>query len=82
MQWAEALRRELSARNQQVARGTGSLHELTAAETPSVIFGCNGSRQHGNFNPASYRNICAHPEWARRLAKVHTGSRRASPPAA
>jgi hypothetical protein len=46
---------------------------------PSVIFGCNESRQHGNFYPASYRNICAHPEWARRLAKVHTGSRRASP---
>jgi hypothetical protein len=81
MHGAGALRRELSARNQQIARVTGSLHELTAAETPSVIFGCNESRQHGNFNPASYRNICANPEWARRLAKVHTGSGRASPPA-
>jgi hypothetical protein len=76
-----ALRKELSARNQQIARMTGSPHELTAAWTPSVIFACNGSRQHGNFNPASYRNICANPEWARRLAKVHTGSRTASPPA-
>jgi hypothetical protein len=81
MQSSGALRRELSARNQQIARVTGLPHELTVAETPSVIFGCNG-RQHGNFNPASYRNICANPEWARRLAKVHTGSRRASPPAA
>jgi restriction endonuclease-like protein len=57
----------------------GSVHETTAAEVPSVIFGYSESRQHGNFYPASYRNICAHPEWVRRLAKVHTGSRRVSP---
>jgi hypothetical protein len=79
MQCAGALRRELSARNQQIAIATGSLHELTAAEMPSVIFGRSENRQHGNFYPASYRNICANPEWARRLAKVHTASRRASP---
>jgi len=80
VQWAGALRRELSARNQQIARVTAVPHELTAAETPSVIFEGKG-RQHGNFNPASYRNICANPEWVRRLAKIHTGSRRASPAA-
>src|SRR3989441_4011226 len=79
MRWAGALRRELSARNQQIAGTNGSLHELTAGEMPSIIFARNESRQHGNFYPASYQNICAHPEWARRLAKVHTGSRRASP---
>jgi hypothetical protein len=79
MGWAGELRRELSARNQQIAVAHGALHELTTGETPSIIFGRNESRQHGNFYPASYRNICAHPEWARRLAKVHTGSRRASP---
>jgi hypothetical protein len=79
MGWAGDLRRELSARNQQIAVMNRSLHETTAADVPSVIFGCSESRQHGNFYPASYRNICAHPEWARRLAKVHTGSRRASP---
>jgi restriction endonuclease-like protein len=79
MLWANALRRELSVRGQQIAVVTGSLHELTNAETPSVIFGRNENQRHGNFYPASYRNICANPEWARRLAKVHTGSRRASP---
>jgi len=77
MRWAAALRRELSARNQQIAGTNGSVHELTAGEMPSVIFGCNESRQHGNFYPASYRNICANPEWVRRLSKVHTSSRRA-----
>jgi hypothetical protein len=82
MRWAGDLRRELSTRNQQIAATNGSLHELTAGETPSVIFGRNESRQHGNFYPASYRNICANPEWARRLAKVHTGSRSARPRAA
>lgn len=79
MRWAGDLRRELSVRGQQIATARGSLHELTTGETPSVVFGCNESLQHGNFYPASYRNICANPEWARRLAKVHTGSRRASP---
>jgi hypothetical protein len=82
MQWAGALRRELSTRNQQIAVMNGSLHELTAGEMPSVIFGCNENRQHGNFYPASWRNICANPEWAGRLAKVHTASRRARPRAA
>jgi hypothetical protein len=79
MGWAGELRRELSARNQQIALTTGSVHETTAADVPSVIFGRNESREHGNFYPASYRNICTRPEWARRLAKVHTGSRRAAP---
>ena len=78
MPGAEALRRELSVRGQEIAVATGSLHELTTAETPSVIFGRTENHQHGNFYPASYRNICANPEWVRRLAKVHTGSRRAS----
>ena len=76
------LRRELSTRNQQIAVMKGSVHELTAGEMPSVIFGHNEKNQHGNFYPASYRNICANPEWARRLGKVHTASRRARPRAA
>jgi hypothetical protein len=79
MHLAGALRQELSVRNQQIAVVNGSVHELTAGEMRSVIFGCDESRQHGNFYPASWRNICANPEWARRLAKVHTGSRSARP---
>jgi hypothetical protein len=79
MGWAGDLRRELSVRGQQIAITNGSLHELTTADTPSVIFGCTENHRHGNFYPASYRNICANPKWARRLAKIHTGSRRASP---
>ena len=77
MQWAGVLRRELSARNQQLAIVRGAVHELTPGETPSVIFSETETRLHGNFHSASYRNICANPEWARRLTKVHNGSRRA-----
>jgi hypothetical protein len=77
MQWASALRRDLSARNQLIAIANGPVHELTGGEMPSVIFGRSESHQHGNFHPASYRNICANPAWARRLTKVHTGSRKA-----
>lgn len=79
MAWAGDLRRELSVRGQQIAAMDRSLHELTAGEIPSVIFGRNENRHHGNFYPASWRNICANPEWARRLAKIHTGARRAGP---
>jgi hypothetical protein len=50
MRWAGALRRELSARNQQIAVLNGSLHELTGGEMPRVIFGRNESCQHGNFS--------------------------------
>jgi hypothetical protein len=74
-----ALRGELSIRGQQIAAASGSPHELTASETPSVIFGPDENRHHGNFHPLSYKNICANPQWARRLRKVHTASRKPSP---
>ena len=76
MRGAGELRRELSVRGQHLAEQHHSVHELTEGSVPSVIFGRDGIRQHGNFNPASYRNICANPDWARRLTKVHTASRR------
>ncbi len=79
MHSAAALRRELSVRGQQIAAATGSAHELTPGEMPTVIFGRDENRRHGNFHPASYRNICANPQWARRLRKVHTASRKPSP---
>jgi hypothetical protein len=64
MAWAGDLRRELSVRGQQIAVMNRSLHELTAGEMPSVIFGRDENRHHGNFYHASWRNICANPEWA------------------
>jgi hypothetical protein len=43
---------------------------------PSVIFGVDEHGAHGNFHPASFARIVGNPEWARRLAKPHTASRR------
>ena len=57
-------------------------HPEVTGEMRSFIFGPSESCQHGNFHPASYRNIGANPAWARRLTKVHTGSRKALPTAA
>lgn len=70
------LRIELNARGQQLATANNSLHELTTAELPSVIFGPADNGRHGNFHSTSYRNICANLQWARRLTKVHTGYRK------
>ncbi len=74
-----SLRRELSERNQQAALSQSLSHELTLGEMPSVIFACDNQGRHGNFHTVSWRNICANPQWARRLRKVHTASRKPSP---
>lgn len=76
MSGAGELRRELSVRGQNIAARHQSLHELTEGSVPSVIFGRDEVRRHGNFYPVSYRNICSSQDWARRLTKVHTASRR------
>src|SRR5271157_5721216 len=67
------LRRELGARN--LERAQGIVHESTYGAVPSVLYQeVNG--EHGNFLPASYRRICASPEWSRRLKKCYTASKR------
>ncbi|WP_446743611.1 PGN_0703 family putative restriction endonuclease [Silvibacterium acidisoli] len=68
-----SLRREISIRNQ--LRAESHEHDQTYGEVPSVVYHAAEGR-HGNFLPQSYRAICAHPEWARRLLKAYTGSRR------
>jgi hypothetical protein len=78
MRGSSRLRQELSARNQQIAAVNRSLHAFTSGEVPIVIFGCDHDDRHGNFHPVSYRNIRANPDWARRLLKVQTASRRQS----
>jgi hypothetical protein len=73
---ASMLRRELSERGMRLARLEGLLHELSPGGSPVVMFGRDETGRHGNFHAASYERICATPEWARRLLKVHTASRR------
>jgi hypothetical protein len=67
------LRCELGARN--LERAQGIVHESTYGAVPSVLYQeVNG--EHGNFLPASYRRICASPDWSRRLKKRYTASKR------
>jgi hypothetical protein len=73
---AEALRCEVNARN--VVRAAGLSHELTRGSQPGVIYAPETST-HGNFIDASYRRICAEPDWSRRLKKAHTAKRMARP---
>ncbi len=81
------LRRELSARNLALVEARvaglspcdGELpgHEQTYSAVPSVVYAPDADgRGHGNFQPASYRQIQAVPAWAARLCKAYTGARR------
>lgn len=76
--YATQLRRELSERNQQYARQHGLAHGLSHGGQPVVCYEPVGIL-HGNFHPASYEQIRAHPAWTRRLAKAHTSKRTALP---
>lgn len=70
---AADLRRDISSRNLLLAETI--LHESTFGAVASVLYQeANGV--HGNFLPASYRRICASPDWRRRLLKVYTASAR------
>jgi hypothetical protein len=68
-----ALRRDLSARNLELVRDV--VYETTFGSTPSVLYQEVDGR-HGNFLSASYRRICASPDWSRRLKKCYTASKR------
>jgi hypothetical protein len=69
---AAALRAEISARNQ--VRAGRFAHELSWSGLPSVLY-AESDGAHGNFLPASWTRIQAHPAWLKRLAKSYTASR-------
>lgn len=69
---SSALRRNISFRN--VERAVHFQHELSYGDVPSVVYQSDND-MHGNFLSASYRAICANPNWRRRLEKNYTGGR-------
>ncbi len=73
-----ALRRELGARNLELAQGIA--HESTFGSVPSVLYQ-DVAGAHGNFLPASYRRILANPDWRRRLEKCYTARKSLARPA-
>jgi hypothetical protein len=78
--YAQQLRAELSSRSQEYAAARRIRVHLSRGEPPVVMYvpaddGC----AHGNFHPASYLAIAAHPEWRKRLQKRHAQAREALP---
>jgi hypothetical protein len=71
------LRREISSRNLVLAEGLP--HESTIGAVPSILYR-DLDGQHGNFIAASYRRICASPEWRLRLNKCYTASKQVARP--
>jgi hypothetical protein len=79
MQSAADLRRELSARN--LIRAEKVAHEATYGAIPSILYAEDESGGHGNFLAASYKRICADPQWRLRLQKSYTANARVPRPA-
>jgi hypothetical protein len=79
MSTCAVLRAELAERALKFAVARSLPHCLSYGEHPVVCFEPFGEQKHGNFHPASYRSICARPEWKARLAKAHTTARRSLP---
>ena len=76
--WASALRKELSETAKCFATAKGLTHYESRGGT--VLFpGDAATSRHGNFNDDGYAAILANAKWAERLKKPHS-QRRALPP--
>ncbi len=70
--YAGGLRAELAARNHLYAR---SHPHVESYGSSSVIVYAPEDNRHGNFYPPAYDAITAHPDWVRRLDKIHAQGR-------
>ena len=78
--YAALLRQELSARNASYAALEQVPHVTSYGEMPVVVYQASPcGRGHGNFISASYRALLRHPEWRKRLNKVHSSADRVLP---
>lgn len=80
MNVAVALRRALADQAKKYADAQAIPHSLSYGESPAVCFSpFESDTRHGNFLNQSYKAIKGHPEWRKRLAKVHTLGKRSFP---
>jgi hypothetical protein len=70
--FAGGLRAELAARNHLYARNLP--HIESYGSNPVIVYAPEDGR-HGNFYPPAYDAITAHPDWIRRLNKIHAQGR-------
>lgn len=73
------LKFELADRARKYASARSLPFCLGYGDSPVVCFPPCGEDQHGNFYPASYKALQSHPEWRRRLNKVHTTAKNVLP---
>lgn len=73
---AFALKREIGMRNLAWAETQMLLHESSIGAMPTVLYREDDRGKHGNFHPASYRQIQKNPEWRARLQKTHTTAKK------
>ncbi len=77
---ASRLRHELCARNAAFASSNNLSYVSSYGAVPVIVYPPQaGGLSHGNFFDRSYTAILKMPEWARRLEKIHTNSRRSLP---
>jgi len=77
---AALLRQELSARNSAYAASQRLPHVFSYGEMPVVVYEPFAEAiRHGNFLDATYAAILGHPEWSRRLDKIHSQAARSLP---
>jgi len=78
--YAGELRREICARNAELARQKHFTHVPSYGEMPVTVYAPEADgKTHGNFYPASYRAILKRQNWAARLNKVHAQARSSLP---
>ena len=78
--FASELRHELCARNAAFAEAQRFSHVKSYGAVPVIVYAPEADgRRHGNFFGASYRAILKHPEWMRRMTKIHAQARRSLP---
>ena len=68
--FASRLRHELCARNREYARIHKTEHVESYGAIPVIVYQPDGER-HGNFLDETYAAILNHPEWRKRLEKIH-----------
>ena len=80
MNASPAVRRTLARQAEKYAQAESIPHCFSCGDAPAVcFFPYEDESRHGNFLDRSYRAIRGHPEWKKRLSKIHTSGKHSLP---
>jgi hypothetical protein len=77
--FASHLRYELCVRNRAYAGSNKLAHVESYGPVPVIVYQPDEGGRHGNFLDETYASIVGHPQWRRRLDKVHAQARTSLP---